>query len=624
MAWIQAAAAGVPEQGLCLAGGAVALPPPAALTLSLGELWAEPARRRYGGELDWTLELPMDRTVRPVRLELAWMLAPAVARAELWVESGGETLAQLVAGERREGLWRIPLPESAPPGQGVMRLRLRGRLLPGRDAGCVEDARLWLELSGASRILFTHRRAAASAPVFPAHLARLWVAPGPLVAADGCARRVREDVRWDAERVQAFLELAAALARQYRRPFALRVLVPGERLDAPPGPFERMVVLDVGPGRLLPASDDGCGWGDVVRLPVIGLEQALRPWFGPGWRNPPPLDELRYEEDGRAWLSWAQLGLADRSVRGLGERSLRFDLAQADLGGPVRDLELFFSGRYGPGSGALLVRVNGRLLVERRLEAGRFALWVPVPNQLLRRDNLIQLVFRPDAVCPTNGPPFEAVVEARSGVRFRPGPLRESGFAAFPQAFRGQVPVVIRDVSPARLEQAAILIAALQRVTRARLRPRLVARAGTGPHLLLASAPLMDRGEGFGPFAVRDARGDVLWRQEPDRPVAVLDARAGRIALSGPAPLAGKLLTRALAWDGWYGLFGDLWLYDGRGEPLGFAVEARRLRLEAQSPSPPPWWIRYRNPALGLAALGLVFLLGRLYARLVRPAPPEA
>ncbi len=618
---------GPPPRGstgaICLpAGGEPATRGPE-MRLSLAELRGEAAVRLFGRTSELAIPLFGDGGVRPDRLDLHWTLAPAAAAVRFVLEANGRVLA--TARETgAQGHRSIALPPSAAPGSDG-ELRLRIALEPRPEAGCVPDDRLWIEIDGNSALAYRPGETpAAATTLFPSWLRRLWIAPAGglerLAATDGarCRFRVPPHAAWDRERARVVLELALRLARHYPAPVDIRLLGPGEELPRHPAPFERLLVLseeEKAGGRV-----PDC---DRARLLFLGGPE-LEGMFAQSAELPAPV----LERDGSRRLAFAALGYGDREVRSLGTARLRYDFAQSDLGGPVRDLSLAITGTVAAPAPATPVavdlRVNGHLLARERVSTGALRLQAEVPDRLLRRDNRIDLIFTPSRMrgsCPALEPPLLARVGADSSLRFRPDAPPGDGFEAFPQLFAGEVPVFLGDFSPARLRAAAALLAAMQRTTRWPLRVRLVEAPSDTPLLGVARRVPVAFGWPEPPFLLRDLDGMPLLRVAQG--TALLRAREGRLFLSGPARLSERLVARVLARDGWYGLMGDLVFYDGRQDPVGFAVASRRLRIEPAVAAQEPWWRRRRGMIASLGALGLFFLLTRLYPRLVRGREPD-
>jgi hypothetical protein len=339
----------------------------------------------------------------------------------------------------------------------------------------------------------------------------------------------------------------------------------------------------------------------------------------------------------------AQLGLPAIVIRGPRQHEATVMFSQADLGGPVSGLTFHLSGTYTPApprSGArVMVLMNGRLIWSFGPDQrGRFDVSGAVPPAVIERDNTLTL--RVSAGAAEHDPaddPFEVAVDPGSAVVISRGQTLRPGFDRFPQAFLPRFLVSFDRLAPDTLEAAAQLIAAMQRTTRAPLRPEVVswddALHSAKPWLAVVtdyvnarslSAPL-----DLAPFRLTDRDHRELVRMDAHTPLAALEAfaRGHRdiLLLTHRAHRQGLLaLTHDLqAQGGWYGVSGNVWLAPDGRPPFGLRVGDAGMRVESLIGSDRET-NALRDAVVVLVLLALTAVLVWAYPKTVRPHPRTA
>ncbi|HXF68348.1 MAG TPA: hypothetical protein VNK89_00950 [Thermoflexus sp.] len=339
----------------------------------------------------------------------------------------------------------------------------------------------------------------------------------------------------------------------------------------------------------------------------------------------------------------AALGYPQIQMSGSGTMETTIFFSQADLGGPVRGVELRLAGRATPippgGQAQLLVLLNGGLVYAEPVAGGSFDRWISMPDGLLRRDNnlVVRVVYTPPGgECRVGVHPITVFIDGASYFQFQKGTHLPAGFERLPQGLLPTFTVGLDPLNPETIEAAAQLIAVLQRTTRTMLIPRVQA----WPEAIAASGPLLlvtlDPGKVSAlrppldprPFRVIDVDGRELFRMEIDRPFAVMEAfhSGGREILlltrHGDRPdLRG--IERALDPQlGWYGLTGDVWIWPDGEAPVAMRLRGGGLRVVPLAPSSALRWEKIRFWVMGAALIGAVLFLLWIYPRVVRKAPP--
>lgn len=344
----------------------------------------------------------------------------------------------------------------------------------------------------------------------------------------------------------------------------------------------------------------------------------------------------------RQW-TLAQLGAPQILIRGPKQREGAVRFSQADLGGPVSGLTLHLSGTYTPAPPApgarLMVLMNGRLVWSFSPErSGRFNVSGAVPPAVIERENMLTLRVPAGAAGDDLAdPPFEVAVNPESFIMAERGQTLPPGFDRFPQALLPRFVVSFDRVAPEALEAAAQLIAAMQRTTRAPLRPEVVswedALHSTKPWLAVVTGEVKAHSLGapldLAPFRLTDRDRRELIRVDGDTPLAALEgfARGERdILLLTERGHRHRLL--ALAHDlpaqgGWHGVSGNVWLAAEGRPPFGMRIGDTGLHVGPLLASD-----RDRNALRDALVVAVLLLLAAVlvwaYPRTVRPHPRTA
>lgn len=204
--------------------------------------------------------------------------------------------------------------------------------------------------------------------------------------------------------------------------------------------------------------------------------------------------------------SFVEMGLTNATIEGWGSQILEVTANQSQFGGSIRDVRVRLVGaRSHVPAGA---KANLNLYWNRELvdsldlrSTASIAADVEVPNVLLREVNQLQVELETlpaDGSCQGTNPPTPVTVTldpVQSQVRTSRGQTIAPGFARFPQALNGQLPVAFAQGKPSltSIQSAALLVASLQRVNVPQLMVELVpfAEASTS----VASTLVLDADE---------------------------------------------------------------------------------------------------------------------------------
>jgi len=533
----------------------------------------------------------------------------------------------------------IPL-DGATARDGILPLTLVTRLRVQDDVCTSIHVGSWLELRNATLTLTgTMSPGVTVATFFPPALTRLTL----LVPPDATAGEA-----------ETALRLAATATRQYAGYNPEIVVAALDARDGLPNAtddtlFERTVVIQEGgqDGMSVVEAGDGMpllrlgGSADSLRnssLLFAGDDAALAASASVQVAAIPSLNMFN---GGQTTL--ADLGFGNLQVTGVGRMDLPITLAQADLGGAVQSMMLHVRGAYTPvvegASGTLSILVNSTLVRAVALgREGMFDFSVPVEGENLRRDNT--LIARFDYT-PTQGEcrmgmnTFTGQIDGNSTLTVARGQGLNAGFARFPQAFAGGLPVAFETLDAGSVNRAAQIVAALQATTRAALNPQVLgwgeATGGTLPALLVASGaervtplnpPLLPD-----PVRVLDAAGDEVLRVEADAAFAALEAfeQNGRDLLlaTGDAASLDTLVTTLRADPlGWYGLNGDTYLYRENLRPVSLQLrDTPAIQIVPASPQPAPLWTQLQPFVFFILVVVVLIVLVLVYPRVVRRAP---
>ncbi len=612
-------------------------PPEPEATLTLEELGYPAALQLSGNLAEAVITLPVPRGWQPRVLEGEVAISPFLERGLLFVEQQDRLLASL------------PLPPETPRlqvnltqarvQQGLLVLRLRTVLDPD-NPDCAAPLTRWVTLKNL-RVRFSGR----ARP--PETLAEFW-------PPDLRTLVLQVPGRLSPGLSTAALRLVTHAALQTRgHPLQVRILPLGEPLAQAPGPFTRVVRLKTGLEAQLalePLSPNDA-WpalliqGPEVQIPAL-VDQVLAQWQ-------PLLPMARVTVEGltlpqraqRLTLTLASLNYQELRMQGAGILESRIVFRQADFGQPIAAVAVRLRGYTTPlpagGTATLTLLFNGGLVYAQPLDqGGPLDLRVNLPEALLRRDNTLTLrvlYTPPGGQCRVGV--HDIIVDINpeaSYLQATPGASLDPGFGRFPQSLLPTFQVSLEDPSLTSLEQAARLLAALQRLSPNQpLRPHVVpwqeGLQSQRPLLALAASAqgvrdLQPPLEPV-PFRLVDYQGQELLRLEPDQGFAVLQAfeHRGRDVLllaywQNPA-LVDRLLAYLDTPEGWYQLSGDVWLLAEQAEPVSFRLResgVQAIPLEDRGWTLPPSWRPWL--ALGLVLL-LLGLLAWSYPRLVRHRP---
>lgn len=175
--------------------------------------------------------------------------------------------------------------------------------------------------------------------------------------------------------------------------------------------------------------------------------------------------------------TFVELGLTQAELEGWGSQVLDVTANQSQFGGSIRDVRVRLVGtRSQIPAGAkanLNVYWNQKLVDSLDLKTmTRIATDVEVPNPLLKEVNQLRVELETlpaDGSCKGTEPPTPVSVSLdpqQSQVRTSQGQTIAPGFARFPQALNGGLPVAFAHgkPSPSSIQSAGLLVASLQRV----------------------------------------------------------------------------------------------------------------------------------------------------------------
>jgi hypothetical protein len=342
-------------------------------------------------------------------------------------------------------------------------------------------------------------------------------------------------------------------------------------------------------------------------------------------------------------VTLAELGVPTILIRGPKQREATVAFSQADLGGPVSGLTFHLSGTYTPApprpGARVMVLMNGRLVWSFGPDhRGRFDVSGAVPPAVIERDNTLTLRVSAEAAeDDLAADPFEVAVDAGSALVIARGQTLRPGFDRFPQAFLPRFLVSFDRMAPDTLEAAAQLIAAMQRTTRAPLRPEVVswddALHSTKPWLAVVADHVNARSLGapldLAPFRLTDRDRRELVRMDAHTPLAALEAFANGhrdiLLLTHRAHRQGLLaLTHDLkAQGGWYGVSGNVWLAPEGHLPFGLRVGDAGMHVESLLGSDRDT-NALRDAVVVIVLLALTAVLVWAYPKTVRPHPRTA
>lgn len=610
-------------------------------TRQLTSLGLPPSLRLSGTLAEQTVSIPVHPGQFPASLTGELRTVPGLSSGHLTIENEGRTLATLAL-PPKEARMAISLARATVK-QERLTLTFRAVLNVG-EARCAAPHVQWIDLTDMS-ITFrgTARAPTAVADFWPPDLGvlHLYVSPTPNMA--------------EATAVVTLAAFAARLGAGHAVTVTVTALDPNASWpDAPAEPFTRSVVVrSAAPGeaRLIwpPHKRPGQSWPSLlVTAPPAELEAFTEALVGKarplllaarGTLTASPDSEVKI---GDQW-TLAALGHPQTQMQGAGQVESNVRFSQADLGGPLADVALRLAGTHSPvppGATAHLgVFLNGGLVQATLLERnGRFDLYTPLPNALLRRDNTLTVRVSytpPGGDCRVGGDNMIVRLDGESYLQVQRGQKLPAGFERFPQVLLPDFYVSFNRVTPEALQAGAQIVAALQRLTRTPLHPKAVswseALIAKKPWVAVApervSTGEMNPPLEATPFRLLDSDGHELLRLDLEARFAVMEAftAQGRDVLllahrGWPKGLTS--LTHGLATEtGWYGLSGDAWLAPSDRPPFGMRLRDSGLKVEPLSPSPWVWWERLRIFAYLLAFAAVVAFLFWVYPKVVRTRP---
>ncbi len=175
--------------------------------------------------------------------------------------------------------------------------------------------------------------------------------------------------------------------------------------------------------------------------------------------------------------TFVEMGLTDATLKGWGSQTLDIAANQSQFGGSIRDVRVRLVGvrsQIPAGAKANLNVIWNKELVETLdlNSMSRIAADIEVPNPLLKEINQLRVELETlpaDGSCSGDNPATPVTVTLdpqQSQVRTSRGQTIAPGFARFPQALNGELPVAFAQGKPsqATVQSAALLVASLQRV----------------------------------------------------------------------------------------------------------------------------------------------------------------
>lgn len=341
-------------------------------------------------------------------------------------------------------------------------------------------------------------------------------------------------------------------------------------------------------------------------------------------------------------FTFDELGIRNRQISGMGRLEERYFLSQGDFGSSVLFNAARLSGVYTPiqdGSQATLsVLFNATLLRAEPLDAtGEFDLLVPIPRNLMQRDNelLLRVDYTPrEGLCTIGMQPITLELNGNSYIQVTRGESLAPGFERFPQAITGGVTIAFETLELESLNSAVLALVELQRLTDTpialQVRPWQDALDSREPLLLIGTREAVHgleppiSAEGASVVSLED--GEVM-RLELDQIPADLQAfeSDGRNVLLMTGPDSGSIFTLIQriqeTEEGWFGLRGDFYAVSDSG-----VVNVRVRDVEPPQPSASivstEAALSYIWPAIYVAVVIVVLLFLRwAYPKVVRQEP---
>jgi hypothetical protein len=600
----------------------------APLALQLADIGYRSGFTLLGASDAAAITIPVNAGLAPTALQLTLIPTPGMPTATIVMRQRDRILAQQALTDTTTAM-AFPLDQLVPvDGRATISLSL---MIPGRDV-CEAQRYYQTVITPTSRVVY------GGAPRGPANINGFfepWL--------ESVTFYVAEQPSLDA--TQAALDAAAFVARRYRgmsTRFAIKPLPTDGAAIEEPGPYARALIWSPVGGTEIVRADSGRGTvlalaarRDARQLFTLADGDGLIASNGFGSttvsldRNTP--------SGGAGSVALADLGFASRTIEGNSLLVTAYPFSLADLGGSTIPTAFRLVARHSVlpavGNGSVRVHLNGSIIHSRALDGSSLDVVLPIPNYLLRRDNVLEVRYQVvlgEGACVLGGAIFTATIDEASAFVTDLGAPVAPGFDRFPSAFVPAFSVLLEPRDRFRVELAAMTIGAMQQTTRTPLAPAVARDAdeATGPLLAIGTSGLADaltapiHSSGF---RLRDREGKVWDEFTPGAPYATMQGwnAGGRDILllhhtgDDGLPLL-RLLDETLAPYGWFGTRGDVVIrgVDGPSRPLTLANAG--WRIERLPNSPTSWLARYRTIVFIVAGLVVVGLLLLLYPRVVR------
>ncbi len=353
-------------------------------------------------------------------------------------------------------------------------------------------------------------------------------------------------------------------------------------------------------------------------------------------------------------VTFSSLGYRNTVLEGNTRLTALYSFSQADLGSSVKAVAVRVVGTYTPipkgGSADLSVMVNGGLVHSVPLsKGGSFDLYASIPKTLLKRDNKLEVVVLytpPGNNCTVGAHDIVVDVHEDSYLEVKHGKSLPPGFDRFPQALLSSFTVACDDLTAESLQEAAGLVASLQRLSRVPLEPSYSpleeAMKGELPVIAVVDNPL--KVEPLSPpllpspFRLIDPYGNIVMELNQHTRFAVLEAFSTRSS-AGPLKAVrrskevllltsngyqdgmSRVVETLSSGDGWYDLSGDVLILPEGQEPIKVPVRSGHFQVKPVPETPAVWWHRFRVAIYVLSTVMVFIFLLWSYPRVVRKGP---
>jgi len=615
-------------------------PPPTEIEQLDNEIWQIPLARagfnapiRLSGQVvEQTLFLPVPEETDPQTLTTKLFVSSDINSGFLEFRTQNRLLAVYDLTEEQANRFfdvQVPL-EGAPIQDGVLPLTISARLRSTDDVCINELIGSTVEMIEPSLLVDgTATPPKTVGQFFPSLLESLSIyLPTNPTAAEA----------------ESALRLSTAVARRYR---GYEIQINTFPLDAETEPdvepFERAIIIEQEAddaarlrGRLLQLT----GTPSAILNNVSLLENRLSEVALDDRVQTESLQPATTTFGNR--ITFDRLNYTNMSVTGVGQLDLSFPVSQADLGGNINSMTVRIGGDYTPVPAGddvtLSVMMNDVLLRSVLLDrSGTIDLSIPVPDNLIQRDNTLQTRFDyipAGGLCKLGLTPFYAQIRPGSYVGVNRGNGELNGFERFPQSWVDGFHIAFESATIAELQAVSRLLAEMQYTTETLLIPEVIeftgALEGSVPVLLVTStgetpnAPIQATSSGL---EVTSADGDTLIAVEANTPFATLQAfrDSGRdmmlLGYHEDDDLINRLVSDITADPlGWFGVAGDVLLTTPDTAPVSLNVADGAFDVQPLA-QPEESTLPWRIITFVASGLAVVLLLALIYPRVVRSSP---